>query len=75
MFEDGSWKPGVYNFMASTHHHNYQIFYILMIETKSKVTNFHLPAFKHPTFYFSSFSLISFAIGLSRTLSSSLGFS
>jgi len=37
--------------------------------------NFNHPASDFQLFYFSSFSLISLAIGLSKTLNSSLGFS
>lgn len=55
------------------------IFYIFRQLMLKAVGEFYieLPAsfFQHPTLYFSSFSLISLAIGLSRTLNSSFGFS
>ncbi|MDQ1163426.1 hypothetical protein QE422_003794 [Chryseobacterium sp. SORGH_AS 447] len=78
MFEDGS-----RSWMFSTSWHRLiitlPIFYIFKQLMLKAVGEFYikLPAsfFQHPTLYFSSFSLISFAIGLSRTLNSSLGFS
>lgn len=74
----GSWKY-ITLCINSSSHYQFILFLTklkLNVEVKDfTVTNLHFPSSSIQLFYFSSFSLISLAIGLSKILSSSLGFS